>query len=84
MYHANSDQKRTGVDILISDKVGFKTILLPETSMFYNNKRVSPLRHNNYIYEPKNRALKHIKQKMTEVKGKQIIQHSNFNNGYNN
>ena len=52
--------------------------------MFYNNKRVSPLRHNNCIYEPKNRALKHIKQKMTEVKGKQIIQYSNFNNGYNN
>lgn len=59
MFHANSDQNRTGVAILISDKVGLKTILLPEKSTFY--KRVSPLRCNNYIYEPKNRVPKYIK-----------------------
>ena len=48
MYHANSDQKRTRVAIIILDKVGLKTIL-PEISTFYNNERVSRLGCNNYI-----------------------------------
>lgn len=34
VLHANSDQKRTGVATLISDKIEIKTILLPETNKY--------------------------------------------------
>ena len=45
VFHANTDQKEAGVEILISDKIDFKTKAL------HNDQRINPRRrYNNYKY----------------------------------
>ena len=45
IFHANRDQKKAEVEILISDKIDFKTKAL------HNDQRINPRRrYNNYKY----------------------------------
>ena len=49
IFHANRDQKKTGVAILISDKIDFKTKRQRRT--LHNDQRINPRRrYNNYKY----------------------------------
>lgn len=51
MYYANSNYKKAGVTILISDKTDFKTqnVTLKKGGTFYNYKQINlSERHTNY------------------------------------
>ena len=53
IFHANGDQKKAGVAILISDKIDFKmkTILRDKEGHLHNDQRINPRRrHNNFKY----------------------------------
>ena len=67
--HANSNQKRTGVVVLISDKIDFKTKIVTkdERRNFVMIKGVSHQEDLTVIsiYAPNNRAPKYMKQKQT-------------------
>ena len=48
IFHANGDQKKAGVPILISDKIDFKTKAVKRDK---EGKRINPRRrYNNYKY----------------------------------
>ena len=53
IYQANSNQKRTGMAILTSDKIDFKTkIVTRDKRTFYIDKRVNlSRRFNNYKHK---------------------------------
>ena len=57
---------KTGVIILITDKVGIKAKKLPEKGTLFNNKIVKlPRRHNNCKCDaPNNETKKYVKQQM--------------------
>ena len=50
--HANRDQKKAGVAILISDKIDFKTKAVKrQRRTLHNDQRINPRRrYNNYKY----------------------------------
>ena len=49
-FHANRDQKKAGVAILISDKIDFKTDCgKRQRRSLHNDQRINPRRYNNYI-----------------------------------
>ena len=51
IFHANGDQKKAGVAILISDKIQFKTKAVKrQRRTLHNDQRINPRRHNNYKY----------------------------------
>ena len=53
IFHANRDQKKEGVAILISDKIDFKTKACEKRQRrsLYNDQRINPRRrYNNYKY----------------------------------
>ena len=52
IFHANRDQKKAGVAILISDKIDFKTKSVKrERWSLHNDQRINPRRrYNNYKY----------------------------------
>ena len=53
IFHANRDQKKAGVAILISDKINFKTkaVKRRQRRTLHNNQRINPRRrYNNYKY----------------------------------
>ena len=52
LFHANRDQKKARVAILISDKVDFKTkVVKRERRPLHNDQRINPRRkYNNYKY----------------------------------
>ena len=51
IFHANRDEKKSGVAILISDKIDFKTKAVEETRPLHNDQRINPRRrYNNYKY----------------------------------
>src|SRR5574337_633719 len=52
IFHANRDQKKAGVAILISDKIDFnKGCEKRQTRSLYNDQRINPRRrYNNYKY----------------------------------
>ena len=48
IFHANGDQKKAGIAILISDKIDFKTKAVKRDK---EGKRINPRRrYNNYKY----------------------------------
>lgn len=48
IFHANSDQQRVGIAILISDNIDFRTkMIIREREVLYNDKSVHPLRRYN-------------------------------------
>ena len=51
IFHANRDQKKAGVAILISDKIDFKTKAVKrDKERLHNDQRINPRRYNNYKY----------------------------------
>ena len=52
IFHANRDQKKAGVAILISDKIDFKTgCEKRQRRTLHNDQRINPRRrYNNYKY----------------------------------
>ena len=53
IFHANRDQKKVGVAILILDKIDFKTkaVKKRQRRSLHNDQRINPRRrHNNYKY----------------------------------
>ena len=53
IFHANRDQKKAGVTILISDKIDFqinKGCEKRQRSTLHNDQWINPRRYNNYKY----------------------------------
>ena len=51
LFHANKDQKKASVAILISDKIDFKTKAVKRDKEGHNDQRNNPRRrYNNYKY----------------------------------
>ena len=52
IFHANVDQKKAGVAILISDKIDFDIKAVKrQRRTLHNNQRINPTkRYNNYKY----------------------------------
>ena len=52
VFHANGDQKKAGVVILISDKIDFKTKGCEKRQRWtlHYDQRINPRRYNNYTY----------------------------------
>ena len=51
IFHANGDQKKAGVAILISDKIDFKIKAVKRDTTLHNDQRITPTRrYNNYKY----------------------------------
>ena len=49
IFHANGDQKKAGVTILISNKIDFEIKALKrQRRTLHNDQRVNPRRYNNY------------------------------------
>ena len=50
IFHANRDQKKAGVAILITDKIDFKNeeYFKGQRRSLYNDPRINPRRHNNF------------------------------------
>ena len=69
IFHANGNQKKAGVAILISGRIDFK-IMLQETRTLHNDQGINPRRrYNNYKYIcTQRRAPQYIRQLLTAVK----------------
>ena len=51
IFHANGNQKKAGVAILISDKINFKTKTITKDKAIHNDQGINPRRrYNNYKY----------------------------------
>ena len=73
IFHANGDQKKAGVAILISDKIDFerKGHGKRQRRTLHNDQRINPGRkYNNfkYIYAPNMGALQYVRQMLTSMK----------------
>lgn len=68
MYHANSNHKKSGLAILISDKMDFKIIMLlqkKKRGTFYNDKRIKQAYITIInIHASNNRTPKYMKQRL--------------------
>jgi len=72
IFHANGDQKKAGIAILISDKIDFeiKTMLRDKEGHYIMIK--GPIQEDITIvniYAPNTGALQHIRQMLTSMKG---------------
>ena len=47
IFHANRDQKKAGVAILISDKIDFKGCEKRQRRSLHNDQRINPRRYND-------------------------------------
>ena len=72
IFHANSNQKKAGVAILISNTIDFesKKVYKNKEGTIYSNRSFNSVRwYNNYKYiSTGNRPEKYVKQKLTELK----------------
>ena len=51
IFHANGNQKKAGVAILISDKIDFKDYYKRQKRTLHNDQGINPRRrYNNYKY----------------------------------
>lgn len=64
MYHANTNQQKVGVAILISDKVVFRKLQIQRVTL-YDDKEVNPLRQQDNL---KYVCIKQQSRNMYEVK----------------
>ena len=74
IFHANRDQKKAGVAILISDKIDFKTKAVCENRQrrtLHNDQRISPEEDITIIniYAPNIGAPQYVRQMLTSMKG---------------
>ena len=72
IFHANRDQKKAGVAILISDKINFKTKAVKRDKGHYimikgsiQEKDITII----HIYEPNRGAPQYVRQMLTSMKG---------------
>ena len=75
IFHANRDQKKAGVTILISDKIDFKTKVVKRDKGHYIMIKVSIQEEditiiNIYIYAPNIGTSQYVRQMLTTMKGK--------------
>ena len=72
IFHANGDQKKAGVAILISDKIDFEIKAVKRDKVGHNDQRTnSRRRYNNtkYIYAPNIETPQYVRQMLTSMKG---------------
>ena len=73
IFHANGDQKKAGVTILISNKIDFEIKALKrQRRTLHNDQRINPRRiYNNYkyIYALNTGAPQYVRQVLTSMKG---------------
>ena len=50
IFHANRNQKKVGVTILISNKIDCKIKIIARDKEGHNDQRINTRRHNNYKY----------------------------------
>ena len=62
IFHANGDQKKAGVAILISDKIDNKGHEKRQRRTLHNDQRINPRRYNIInIYAPNIGALQYVR-----------------------
>ena len=73
IFHANRDQKKAGVAILISDKINFKTKAVKRDKDEYYMMIKRSIQEEDItiinIYAPNIGALQYIRQMLTSMKG---------------
>ena len=73
IFHANRDQKKAGVAILISDKTDFKTKDVKRDKVGHYITIKGPMQEEDitiiYIYAPKIGAPQYVRQMLTSMKG---------------
>ena len=73
IFHANRDQKKAGVAILISDKIDFKTKVVKKDKEGYSIMIKGSIQEEDItiinIYAPNIEAPQHIRQMLTSMKG---------------
>ena len=73
IFHANRDQKKAGVAILISDKVDFKTKAVKRDKEEYYIMIKESIQEEDAtiinIYAPNTGALQYVRQMLTSMKG---------------
>ena len=72
IFHANRDQKKAGVTILISDKIDFKTKAVKRDKEEHDIMIKGSIREEDItiIYAPNVGALQYVRQMLTSMKGK--------------
>ena len=77
IFHANRDQKKAGVAILISDKIDFKTKAIKRDKKGHYIMIKGSIQEEDTtiinIYAPNIGALQHVRQMLTSMKGKLTI-----------
>ena len=73
VFHANRDQKKAGVAILISDKIYFKTKAVKKDNEGHYIMIKGPIQEEDItiinIYAPNIGALQYVRQMLTSMKG---------------
>ena len=73
IYHANRDQKKAGVAILISDKIDFKTKAVKRDKEGHYTMIKGSIQEEDItiinIYAPNIRAPQYVRQMLTSMKG---------------
>ena len=73
IFHANRDQKKAGVAILISDKIDFKTKAVKRDKEGHNIMTKGSIQEEDItiinIYAPNIGALQYVRQMLTSMKG---------------
>ena len=77
IFHANGNQKKTGVAILISDKIDFKIKTIPRDKEGHYLMIKGSIQEENItiinIYAPNIGAPQYIRQMLTAIKGKSTV-----------
>ena len=77
IFHANRDQKKAGVVILISDKIGFKTKAVKRDKEGHYMIIKGSIQEDDItvinIYAPNIGALQYVRQMLTSMKGEITI-----------
>ena len=77
IFHANRDQKKAGVAILISDKIDFKTKAVKRDKEGHYIMIKGSIQEEDItiinIYAPNKGALQYVRQMLTSMKGKLTI-----------
>ena len=73
IFHANRDQKKAGVAVLISDKIGFKTMAVKRDKEEHYIILKGSIQEEDItiinIYAPNIKALQYVRQMLTSMKG---------------
>ena len=72
IFHANGDQKKAGVEILISNKIDFEVKAVKRTRRTLHNDQRSSQEEDitiTYKYAPNKGALQYVRQILSSLKG---------------